>query len=451
MTLVLALVVLSAVITVAAIRVLGPDPFSASAIAIALLATDFVARPLELVSRLDSPFPQVVFGADGLGSERFGKQDFEAAMVKAQLLYLLWIPLFVMGSLAVRRLPARSTREPIRLLPADSAVSKMLPVLGGIALVTTSVVWAKYGVSDLARVAKRGEVAVPSFLRSPSILLAYLGMALAVYGRREGSRRDIFIGISGFVVGAAFAFTWGARDAAVLPVVMVVAALAARIAAVPTRVEKARLLLIGCLLGLVVLGSGLGLRYGRELVAFGETVGRTTEGSIVRRLAVTTNHTRYDAVLLLFDDTNPTPEQAGLGVFPDAFVQAALMRQTEGSDLSIPATQVRRSVEPNASSGWPITAVGDWFFAGRWAGLVIGAVGSGVIFGLVDRWRATHMERSWICATAIVAAFATTITWGGIGVTMPARLRSLMVIGVLVLVLWEFLHQRKLAKGALAP
>lgn len=168
----------------------------------------------------------------------------------------------------------------------------------------------------------------------------------------------------------------------------------------------------------------------------------------MRRLAVTANHTRYDSVLLLFEETNPTPEQPGLSVFVDAFSQAARMRQNEGSDLRVPATQVRRAVEPKASSGWPITAAGDWFFAAGWLGVALGAAISGVVFGFVDRWRQANAERSWVCTTAVVAIFATTVTWGGIGVTMPARLRSLMLLGVMFLVVWEMVYRRWLAREA---
>ncbi len=432
MTVAVLLVVLTLAVTVAGLRWLragsetGVDAHAATVIAIALLATDFVIRPLELAFGFDSPFPDVVFAG----------QETAGAMVKAQLLAAVWIAVFAAASRFTQRRGTDPKLLSARWLPSDAAIVSFVPVLALIAVGANVVVWLRFGIGDLARVVKSSDTPVPSFLRSPAILSAYLGVAIATFGQRRGHRRMIGVGVVAFVVGAGLAFSWGARDAALLPLVIVLGAVVEH--ARRQTDWAARLRVWGAVgaLAVLVLGAGLALRATRELVAYGRIIDTTTEGSVVRRLAVTTNHTRYDAVLLLFEETEPTPERPGLGIFADAGLLAISGGSTEGSDLVVPALAVRRTVQPQSRNGWPITAPGDWYFAGGWLAVPLGAAVSGVVFGVVDRWRRRQVEDAWIASTAVVAIFATTVTWGGLGVTTPTRFRSLLVIGLVLLALW---------------
>ncbi len=420
------LVLVSLVAALGALRVLGPDPLQASFVATVLLATDFAIRPLELVLGLDKPFPD----------EAFAARSVNDAIIKAQLAYLLWVLLFTLSVILTRGVKPR--RKPSRnWFPTDEGVRRLLPLLAVVAVGASAVVWQRYGLSSLGRVAKSRDVDIPNFLRAPAVLLAYLGVATAVVGHRDRSTKTLWWGLLAFLLGAAVSFSWGARSTALLPLAIVVGWAWIRRQRVRSLKALFRQVGVAALVVLAVAGAGLGLRALREVIAYGETNDRTTQGSLVRRLAVTTNHTRYDANLLLFDDGQPQVEQPGLGVFVDAVERSFWPVGTERSGLLIPALEVRQTFEPAARNGWPLTALGDWFFAAGWAGLFVGATLSGVLFGAIDRWRNANRQNAWVAATALTTLFATTVTWGGFGVTTPARARSLLVIGVLLLLAWS--------------
>lgn len=496
MLLTVGLLVVSVVVTVLAVRKLGADFHSASVITIWLLALDFIVRPFELVAGLDTPFPDAVFAS----------QDTDPAGHRAQVLYIIWIAVFGGTSWLVQRIGAKRSASPgtarstsvvsvagalsvdsARLdetgspdttrwvgrelattqpderqaaerrnsfrmvakrllgrqwLPTDASVVGLIPVLAAIALLMSAIVWARFGIGDLARVVKRSSTPVPTFLRSPAVMLAYVGMALAVYGRRVNQRTWFRWGIGGFVIGAAIAFSWGARDAAMLPLVILIGEVIHH--ALAETDWKKRLRVVGALalIGVVGIGVGVGLRTARELVAYGEVIGRTSQGSVVRRIAVTANHTRFDALMLVFDETEPVLERPGLGIFLDSIKVALSPSDTESSGLIIPAVAVRSAVEPTVTNGWPISAPGDWFFAGGWLAVPLGAVLSGAFAGSIDRWRSTQRAHAWVVSTAFVALIATTITKGGLGVTAPVRFRSLFVLGAVIVLAWPAVSRR---------
>lgn len=185
----------------------------------------------------------------------------------------------------------------------------------------------------------------------------------------------------------------------------------------------------------VVLSLGVGLRVARELLAYGEILDRTTEGSLARQVAVTTNNTSYDTLLLVFDDQGLSPERAGLGIFVDAFETTVIGGGADGTFM-VPAVIIAQTYEPRRLNGWPVTAVGDWYFVAGFVGVAIGAVVSGFIFQLIDNWRRRQPSTHWVAVTAITVFWLTTVAGSGIGVTAITRARSLMGVALFILVGW---------------
>ncbi len=460
-----------------------------SAIALLVLATDFVARPAELVLGLDTPFPDSAFNNSAFDDSAFNDSAFSdgalgdgaagrvpwARMLDLEGLFVVWAAIFVAVAVAAhlvaeRRWPGypddpEETPAPTRrrLLPDDDAVTRFVPVLMIVALAASAVAWRRHGIGDLGFTAKTGAAPVSSVLRAPSLLLAYLGMAVTVSGHRLGLPRRRLLGLAGFVLGAGVSFTWSARDAALLPLVIPALTLLGSVRR-PTTARGWASLAGGTLAVVAVLGGlGLGLRLAREQLIFDRTTQRASEGTLMRRVAVTANHTRYDAVLILTDRRN-TPvdwmtldadgelvpgeppavdltatgfDQPGLEVFADAAEVAFSASGTEAAGWVSPARRVRTAVEPGVRNGWPLSALGDWYWAAGWWAVAVGAAVSGAVFGVLDvAWNAAR-RRSWIAACALSAMFATTVTWGGVGVETIIRSRAYVAIPLGLLVAWR--------------
>lgn len=151
---------LSIAATIAVVRSFGWELSSVVVLAVLLLSRTFLLRPLMLVVGLDSPFPDVHF----IG------RDVEGAMVKAQLAYLLWLALFTVVAKATSRVPFPAVLSR-PLLPSDASINRLAPLLCGLAVVTSAIVWHRYGISDLGGVAKGRQVDLPRILRTPAVLL----------------------------------------------------------------------------------------------------------------------------------------------------------------------------------------------------------------------------------------------------------------------------------------
>ncbi len=442
------LILLSAAATIAALRWWNWDLRQTRALTITLLALDFVVRPFEQLVRLDTPFPDTHFAA----------RTVEDAMVRAQVAYLLFLAAFVVTGWCARRIPTGLSNLERRLPPSDVVLRQFLPILVLLAIGSSLWAWQEYGVTGLARVAKGQEVDLPRMLRNPAVLLAYLGMATAVLGIHDRKTKTVALGIVAFVAGSAVSFTWGARGAALLPFVIPTVALLVGVRERHRRsvAEQMRVVAVSGLILLVVLGAGFGLRVARENISLGGTNARTTEGSLFRRLAVTTNHTAYDAALLVFDDEDPSPISPGLGIFVDASRNALSPFVPSSGPVERPAITVARTFEPNRANGWPITALGDWFLAGGFLGVALGGAASGAISQWIDRWQETWRPRHWMLVTTLSVIWATSIaSSGGVGVTTPARLRTQLPIYVVLIAtafVWSALIRRfrPLANGSSA-
>lgn len=440
----LALVALSAVAFVVALSFFRSNIWRFGPLAILLLGSDFVIRPAELVLGLDDPFPDGAFEGRTAGD----------AIVRAQLGWLLWLSLFCMAWWLASRVGGLATRriDPERFLPSDDAVVFILPALAVVAVVASVPVWLEHGVWDLAGVAKGRVTPLPRELRNPSAILAYLGMAGAVAGWYHGNRRWIGVGVVSLIIGGAVSLTWGARSAAVLPfVILLVAVVAGTTRSTDTPVAR-RLAIVGALL-LFVIAVGFSLRVVREVVSLDGPLDRTTQGSIVRRLAVTANHTGYDSTLLLFDDQAPQPPQANLGIFVDSTRFGLRPLLGSGTQVVAPSIVVAQTYEPNRQNGWALTVIGEWFYAGRWLGVVVGALVSGAGFGLVDPLIARARRSRWVVAATTVVLTLTFLADGGYRVTSPMRGRGMLSMFVMVLVaalVVERLRDRRSARKSLA-
>lgn len=412
---------------------------------ILLLGGDFVFRPFELVLGLDEPFPDAVFEG----------RSVDDAMLRAQASWLLWLALFCVSWWLASRLSSPVVRrvDPGRFLPSDEAVVFVLPALAVVAVLASVPVWLEHGVFDLAEVAKGRETPLPRELRNPSVIVAYLGMAAAVVGWQRRNRAWVAIGVVSLIVGGAVSLTWGARSAAVLPFVILLVAV---VAGTTERAEGPLVRRLAIVAGLVifVLAVGFGLRVVREVVAFGGTLDRTTEGSVVRRLAVTANHTGYDSTLLLFDEDSSLPEEAGFGVFVDATRFGLRPLLGTGRQVVAPSIVVAQAYEPNRRNGWAMSVIGEWFYARRWLGIGVGALVSGALFGVIDPLLG-HIRRSrWIVAATTVVLVLTFLADGGYRVTSAMRGRGMLVMfgGVLaVAFVVDRLRQRRSSSAGRLP
>lgn len=419
------LVALSAIAFVVALASFRANVWRFGPLAILLLGADFVIRPAELVLGLDEPFP------DGA----FEGRTTADAIVRAQVSWLLWLSLFCIAWWLASRVGAPAARriDVDRVFPSDEAVVYILPALAVVAVIASVPVWLEHGVFDLAGVAKGRETPLPRELRNPSAILAYLGMAGAVAGWYHGSRRWIGVGVASLVIGGAVSLTWGARSAAVLPFVILLVAVAAGTTRPSGAPVAKRLVVVGALL-LFVVAVGFGLRIVREVVSLDGALDRTTEGSLVRRLAVVANHTGYDSTLLLFDDEAPQPEEAGLHIFVDSTRFGLRPLLGSGTQVVAPSIVVAQTYEPNRRNGWALSVIGEWFYAGRWVGVSVGALVSGALFGLVDPLVAAARRSRWIVAATTIVLTLTFLADGGYRVTAPMRARGMMTMFITVLV-----------------
>jgi len=183
----------------------------------------------------------------------------------------------------------------------------------------------------------------------------------------------------------------------------------------------------------VLLGVGFGLRVAREAVSPGGVQERTTEGSMVRRLSVVSNHTRYDAALLLFDGESPQPERPGVRVFLDAAQQAVLPFNPPQPVVESPALVVATTYEPRRRNGWPLSALGDWHYAGGMWAVPIGAAFSGALLGLADRFLGSIRADRWVVVAGVSTMLLTMLAWGGYEVMTIVRARNLVAATVAAL------------------
>jgi hypothetical protein len=387
-----------------------------------LLSVSVILRPLVLVLGLDEPFPEAFFRPDAL----------DGLVGRVQLLVLVWLVVFV----ATRHL-FQSTRPPRpRAIAAltDNTTATVAVVLATIGLVLAVPLWARYGGPlGLAKAAKsRG---VDSYkARGPAQVAAYLGAAVYMRGRHMANHRWKSQGALAYLLGAGVSFTWGARDAAVFPLALVIFMGNRRPGPVTTATMKRALRRSPRIVLAIVLmvGVGIGLRTQRD-AAFGGKFSSLTGRSIVRQASVAMNNTQFDALMLAVRDAHQGVDRPGLP-FVISAAQAALPSPLRAPDYSFtpPAVAVAQRYVPTRKNGWPLTALGDWHFALGLAGVVLGAMLSGMLVCWLDRWSRDQPEGATACTVALVWLCGSSIAQGGVWLTTPGRALVLAPIAIVL-------------------
>lgn len=388
-----------------------------------------VVRPTVMVLGLDSPYPD----------EFFAGRDIGGLIAETQLSVIVWLLVYTAFARTFR--PRGGPAIGVLRVPSDQRLAKVLPLVAAGSAIIVLPLWVRYGgFSGLTSASKFRTLGEGMrALRTPAALVAYLGAALAVArdpstGRRRWSRR----GWAAYLVGAFVSYTWGARDAAVYPLLFpLLAAMSTnrRISPANVRrlVRRAPVMVMGAVF---VLLLGFGLRALRDITLSGEVQGSIAGQSATRQLAVATNHTRYDAMLLVVADTPDDLHHGGMRLVVgslDAAIPSVL--RPKPTTFVVPAITVAQHYVPSRKNGWPLTPPGDWYFALGVPGVALGAALSGFVAARLGGWQQRQRSGSRVAANALVLMWSTTVASGGLGFATPAKAMALIVPFMVLLVI----------------
>jgi hypothetical protein len=362
-------------------RSLVRHPLDAVAITLYYLALQLLVRPLVLALGLDSPFPTTVF------SDR----DPQALLLRGQLV----VTVFLLALWAGARLLTPLVRPVAVLFPlsrgplSPRTLVLLTVVLTTAAFLATVTLWIRYGgPAGLLQAAKVDrDLAESRALRSIPMLAALVGVAAFFSVRRASLQQMAVLGL--IAVNGYLSWTWGARD---VPVLSVVALLAGSLVFGPAGRRAAgrpdgrwlrdpRWRRGFLLVPVIALLLAFSLRAARDTVLWGELAATIEGQGAVRQVAVATNNTFYDALLLYLDDWPDRFDHTGGADFVDGSVAALPTVLIGQQDPFVsPAVQLAQTYI-DRNNGFPATAVGDWYVNLGYPGIVLG----GLLAGLVAR------------------------------------------------------------------
>ncbi|MGY1604196.1 hypothetical protein [Geodermatophilus sp. SYSU D00815] len=384
-------VVASVAVWALVFRNLVRHPLDAMAITLYYLALQLLWRPLVLATGLDTPFPTVLFD----------ERDPEVLLLQGQAVVVL----FLLALWAGARLLTPLVRPVAVLFPqsrgplSPRTLVVLTAVLTAAAFAATVALWIRYGgPAGLLQASKVDrDIADSRALRAIPMLAALVGVAAFFSYRRAPLLRLCVLGL--VAVDGYLSWTWGARD---VPVLSAVALLAGTLIFGRTGRNAARrpdgrwlrdprwrrrFLLVPVLALLLAFT----LRTARDTVLWGD-LAPTIEGqSALRQVAVATNNTFYDALLLYVDDWPDRFDFTGGADFVEGSVAAVPSVLVGPQDPFVsPAVQLAQTYI-DRNNGFPATAVGDWYVNLGIAGVVLG----GLLSGLVAR-AAQHAFRRFL-------------------------------------------------------
>jgi hypothetical protein len=360
-------------------RSLVRHPLDAMAITLYYLALQLLWRPLMLATGLDTPFPTVLFA----------ERDTESLLVRGQVVVVLFLLALWAGARLLSPLvrPVSVLFPQLRgpLSPRTLVVLTVVLTVG--AFVVTVALWARYGgPAGLLQASKVDRnIADSRALRSIPMLAALVGIAAFFSVRNAPLQRLMVLGL--IAANGYLSWTWGARDVPVLSAVALLAGslLFGRTARRAARRPdghwlrdprwRRRFLLVPVLALLLAFT----LRTARDTVLWGD-LAPTLEGqSTVRQVAVATNNTFYDALLLYLDDWPDRFDFTGGADFVDGSVAAvpSVLIDEEEPFVS-PAVQLAQTYI-DRNNGFPATPAGDWYVNLGIPGVVLGGLLSGLI------------------------------------------------------------------------
>ncbi|NEK59348.1 hypothetical protein GCU56_15915 [Geodermatophilus sabuli] len=360
-------------------RSLVVHPLDAMALTLYYLALQLLWRPLMLALGLDTPFPTLLFE----------ERDTETLLLVGQavvvgFLLALWAGARLLSPL-VR--PVTVLYPQLRGPMAPRTLVVLTVVLTAAAFVATAALWVRYGgPSGLLQASKVDrDIADSRALRAIPMLAALLGVAAFFSVRGARLQRLMIFGL--IAVNGYLSWTWGARD---VPVLSVVALLAGSLIFGRTGRRAARrpdghwlrdprwrrrFLLVPVLAVLLAFT----LRTARDTVLWGELAPSIVGQGAVRQVAVATNNTFYDALLLYLDDWPDRFDLTGGADFVDGSVSAVPSVLVGPQDPFVsPAVQLAQTYI-DRNNGFPATPVGDWYVNFGFPGIVLGGLLSGLV------------------------------------------------------------------------
>jgi hypothetical protein len=369
----------SAVVWGLVYRSLVHHPLDAMALTLYYLALQLLWRPLMLAAGFDTPFPTLLFET----------RDTESLILLGQAVVVG----FLLALWAGARLLTPFVRPVSVLFPqfrgpmSPRTLVLLAVVLTAVAFVATAALWVRYGgPAGLLQASKVDrDIADSRALRSIPMLAALLGVAGFFSARVIPLQRTVMFGL--IAVNGYLSWTWGARD---VPVLSVVALLAGSLIFGATGRRAARrpdgnwlrdprwrrrFLLVPVLAVLLAFT----LRTARDTVLWGELAPTIVGQGAVRQVAVATNNTFYDALLLYLDDWPDRFDLTGGDDFVDGSVAAVPSVLVGPQEPFVsPAVQLAQTYI-DRNNGFPATAVGDWYVNFGFPGIVLGGLLSGLV------------------------------------------------------------------------
>ncbi len=255
------------------------------------------------------------------------------------------------------------------------------------------VIVAQVGSPIAAIQAAKAEKAVAGLylLQFGPVAAMVLCLAASIAGRRAGHRlilRLPFIVLG--LVNALYVFAWGSRRVVVIYLAGLM--LEPIFDAMGTRSEKGRTVAdvrrwVGiAMIGVVVIGSALGLRVARDQVLQGRTSDAIAEASPLRSVSVAMNATVYDAYVLTVRDTPSEFDYYGSELFINGTGGVVPRAVWADKPTNIaPGAAFRQLYEPEVKNGWPVGAIGEWWLSFGWAGIIVGALVSGAAYAAMSQ------------------------------------------------------------------
>ena len=362
-------------------------PLDAMALLLYFTGYNLVFRPFVIGLGLDSPSPDDVFF----------NRDLSSLISTTHVLILLWFAAMIAGNRLLRPFSLVFSIGVPR--PPNAVTSRQLLkislALTIAASVATLILWGRFGGLEGLVQASKGDRTVGSrtsrllpFLATVTSAATYLAALqerrLATI-RNESPVRSIALVL--VALNALYSFSWGARDSAVFGLLTVVAGHTFFGSTSLTETGQrllswwrsgrliGRLMLVVLLLGLLTFG----LRATRDEIVIGEVASTIQGQSVPRQIAIATNNTTYDALLLVIDEWPKTFPYRGSDDFRDGALTSlpGFVAQNPGNE-SLPVV-VAQTFIPHRTNGWPITPVGDWYIGFGPIGVLVGGVISGML------------------------------------------------------------------------
>jgi oligosaccharide repeat unit polymerase len=405
----LALVAVVAVVWVQCYRLVVRKPFDAVALAMYFFAFDFLLRPLVLGLGLDRPFPDFLFAGSSTHS----------VVAQALGLGVLWLILFTAGHVSLA--PLAAVVLPVlpqapRRAPSAKTLLLLATVLSVLAAATTAVLVILSG--DIAAFTAATKVdrafANMQWLRSFSFVAATVAAAaylriLQTSGRKGPRTWSLLL----FMTAAGMSYIWGARDVAVFGAAgllvgrMLFLPKSARRSQGLAKLVRKRQLVVAVVVCLVL---GFGLRLYRDVVLYEEVQATIVDQSLARQYSVALNNTSFDALALAIrtwpNDVHHNEGSDFIRALPGPL-------SLDQPNYVSPAVQLAQHHVPTRQTGWPMSAVGEWYVNFGIFGVAIGAALSGALFrALQHRFR--HFEENplvWMTSLMLISRVFQTGIW----------------------------------------